>query len=89
MIKLIRQLNDPKADEIESRFKDLVLSYKTEVIENGTIRNQLPKIHDGDSVIFGNEEIEKWFQELEEDLNWQRSLSGDGCYIDPISGKVC
>lgn len=89
MIKLIRQPNDPKADEIESRFKDLILSYKTEVLENGSGENHLPKIHDGDSVISGDEEIEKWFRELEADLNWQRSLSGDGCYIDPKTGKIC
>lgn len=89
MIKLIRQPIDSKADEIESRFKDLVLSYKTEVLENESGENHLPKIHDGDSVIFGDEEIEEWLRDLEADLNWQRSLSGDGCYLDPKSGKIC
>lgn len=85
MIKLIRKIDDPKADEIESRFKDLILSYKTEKSDE----DNLPKIKDGDTVISDDEEIENWFRELEDELEWQRSLSGDGCYIDPKSGKVC
>lgn len=85
MIKLIRQSDDSKADEIESRFEDLILSYKTEISEN----NDLPKIVDGDTTVSGDDEIEEWLRELESELNWQRSLSGDGCYIDPKSGNVC
>lgn len=85
MIKLIRKTDDPKADEIESRFDDLILSYKTETAAG----DSLLKIIDGDSVITGDEEIESWLRELEDELSWQRSLSGDGCYIDPESGKVC
>lgn len=85
MIKLVRQTDDPKADEIESRFEDLILSYKTEISED----NDLPKIVDGDTTVSGDEEIEEWLRELESDLKWQRSLSGDGCYIDPESGNVC
>lgn len=85
MIKLIRQQHDLKADEIETRFQDLILSYKTEISEEISA----PKIEDGDTVISGEEEIEEWLRKLEADLNWQRSLSGDGCFIDPESGKVC
>ena len=85
MIKLIRQYDDPMADEIESRFKDLILSYKTEISED----NDLPKIVDGDTTLSNKGEIEEWLRELESELKWQRSLSGDGCYIDPESGKVC
>lgn len=85
MIKLFRQADDPKADEIESRFENLILSYKTEISED----NDLPKIVDGDTTVSGDEEIEKWLRELESELKWQRSLSGDGCYIDPKSGNVC
>ena len=85
MIKLFRHADDPKADEIESRFEELILSYKTEISED----NDLPKILDGDTIISGDEEIEEWLRELESELKWQRSLSGDGCYIDPKSGNVC
>lgn len=88
MIKLIKNPDDPKADEIESRFEDLILSYKTEISDEHD-DDDLPKIKDGDTVISGEDEIENWLRELEADLQWQRSLSGDGCYIDPESGKVC
>lgn len=89
MITLIRKSDDTKADEIESRFQELILAYKTEICENGPNEEQLPTIRDGESVISGEEEIDEWLRELEEDLTWQRSLSGDGCYIDPKSGDVC
>lgn len=85
MIKLIRKSDDPKADEIASKFNDLILSYKTEISDG----NDLPKIQDGDTIISDDKEIEGWLRELEDELSWQRSLSGDGCYIDPESGNVC
>lgn len=89
MITLYRKPNDPKADEIEVRFEDLILAYKTEVIEGSSTEENLPKIEDGDTIISGDREIEEWLTKLEADLKWQRSLSGDGCFIDPKSGKIC
>lgn len=88
MIKLIREAVDPKADQIESRFEDLILSYKTEISDEHNDDN-LPKIKDGDTIIAGKDEIENWLRELEADLKWQRSLSGDACFINPESGKIC
>ena len=85
MIKIIRQPNDPKADAIESRFKELILSYKTEYSEG----DNLPKVKDGETTVSGDDDIEIWLRELEDELTWQRSLSGDCCYINPKSGKVC
>lgn len=89
MITLYRHTKDPAADKIEKRFKDLVLSYKTKISEKGAGSAELPRIEDGDERISGEEQIEQWLAELEEELTWQRSLSGDGCYIDPKSGKIC
>ncbi len=89
MIKLHRQTEDPAADKIEERFKDLVLSYKTVLSNDTSDSDKLPRIEDGDDIISGDEQIEQWLRDLEDELKWQRSLSGDGCYIDPKSGKVC
>lgn len=86
MITLHRHTTDPKAEEIEQKFKDLVLAYRVETLpedESG------PFIVDGDQKIEGEEEITSWLRELQGDLEWQRSLTGDGCYIDPRSGDVC
>ena len=89
MITLYRKPDDPKADEIEGRFEDLILAYKTEVAVGSSTEENLPKIVDGDTTVTGDQQIEEWLTELEADLKWQRSLSGDGCFIDPKSGKVC
>lgn len=86
MITLYRHKTDPKAEEIEQTFKDLVLAYRVETIakeESG------PFIVDGNQKIESDAEMETWFQKLEGELKWQRSISGDGCYIDPDTGNVC
>ena len=89
MIELIRQKDDPFADNIEQRFDTLVLSYKTSFDENTNENEKTPRIIDGDEIVRGKKSIKTWLNDLESDLQWQRSLSGDGCYIDPSSGEVC
>lgn len=86
MITLHRHKTDPKAEEIVQKFKDLVLAYRVETLsedESG------PFIVDGDQKIEGEKKIGSWLRELEGDLEFQRSLTGDGCYIDPRSGEIC
>lgn len=86
MITLHRHKIDPKAEEIEQKFKDLVLAYSVETLpedESG------PFIVDGDKKIEGVEEITAWLRELQSDLEWERSLTGDACYLDPETGEVC
>jgi len=89
MITLHRNKEDTYADAIEGRFKDLVLSYQSEVHASDQTDKTLPVIEDGDTLISGEKEIGEWLTELEAELKWQRSISGDGCYIDPDSGNVC
>lgn len=86
MITLHRHNTDSKAEKIEQKFKDLVLAYHVETLpedESG------PFIVDSGKRIEGEDELETWFRKLESELNWQRSLSGDGCYIHPESGEIC
>lgn len=86
MITLYRKKNDEQAAKIEERLKDLVLAYRVEEVEDHQIE---PFIKEGSKKIQGEEQLEKWFRELETELNWQRSISGDSCYISPDSGKIC
>lgn len=86
MITLYRQKNDEKAEKIEQRLQDLVLAYRVKELTDG---QHEPYIEESGKKIKATEEIETWFRELESELNWQRSLSGDGCYIDPFTGEVC
>lgn len=90
MIELHRLKSDAESDNIEQAFRELSLAYKTETYsDSGDTTDQLPQIKDGDNWVSGPGEIEKWLNELRSELEWQRSLSGDGCYIDPESGDVC
>lgn len=86
MITLYRNKDDEQGGKIEERLQDLVLAYNVEELED---HQKSPFIEDGGTKVQGEEELEKWFRQLESELNWQRSISGDGCYIDPDSGKVC
>jgi hypothetical protein len=85
MITLVRNIKDDAADEIEKRFRDLSLAFDTEIREDH-IR---PYIVDGSDKIKGEENLNKWFMELEQELRTQRMISGDACYIDPETGSVC
>lgn len=86
MITLHRHKTDSKAEEIEQKFKDLVLAYRVEILPENEFG---PFIVDGGQKFEGVEDITSWLRELEGDLKWERSLTGDGCYIDPRSGEVC
>ncbi|PWN06145.1 hypothetical protein [Rhodohalobacter mucosus] len=85
MITLHRKSSDDRADRIEERLRDLVLAYRTVTDESA----DPCFITEGDRKILPGEDMEEWFRNLAGELEWSRSLSGDGCYIDPDSGDVC
>ena len=85
MITLHRKPSDSRADRIEERLNDLVLAYKTVTDESA----DPCFIKEGDRKILPGDEMEDWFRKLSDELEWSRSLSGDGCYIDPESGDTC
>ncbi len=86
MITLYKTEEDNKGEEVEKKLNDLVLSFKVETAP-GSAENCY--IIDGDNTISGDENIDTWLQKLEDEIRFQRSLSGDGCYIDPDTGEVC
>lgn len=86
MITLYRHKDDKQAEKIEEKLQDLVLAYRIEEVND---QQTEPFIEDSGKRIQGEEELETWFRDLEGELNWQRSLSGDGCYIHPDSGRIC
>lgn len=90
MIELHRRPNDTYADELEQKLQDLVVAYRIESYSSdpsGTA--PLPFIKESGKVVSGKKNIDRYFTDLEKELQWQRSLSGDGCYIDPDTGEVC
>lgn len=94
MIELHRYNNDEYADKIEQRLEELVLAYKTVThtepnAQTGEPETSLPYLNENGSVISGKEEINSYLRELSTELEEQRSISGDACYIDPKTGEVC
>ncbi|MEX0648503.1 MAG: hypothetical protein WEA56_14670 [Balneolaceae bacterium] len=87
MITLFRKPDDPASDELEKKLNDLVLAFKTETADP-EIRSA-PYIKEDGNIISEDQDIEKWLLELEKELIIQRSVSGDGCYINPDTGKIC
>ncbi|MEX0844665.1 MAG: hypothetical protein WD022_05260 [Balneolaceae bacterium] len=87
MIIFHRKVNDPKSELLEEKLENLVIAYKTVEHESG--EEDLPYIEEDGNKMQTQEEIQEWMATLESELKWQRSLSGDGCYIDPMSGKIC
>ncbi len=75
------------SERLQERLKDLVVAHEVILHESDEIEE--PFIIDGDYVFNTRKDIEQWFIQLEGELKWQRSLSGDGCYIDPNSGNIC
>lgn len=87
MITLHKKKEHSSSEQLENKLEDLVIAFNSEV--HADDEDGLPYIVEDGQVYRTQEEIKKWLDELTEELNWQRSLSGDGCYIDPKSGKVC
>lgn len=85
MITLYRTYPDSEADRLEEAIKNLVLAYKTHELSQG----KALRIRDGDRTLREQNEIDEWLIELTRELKWHRSLSGDGCYIDPETGETC
>ncbi|MEX2601869.1 MAG: hypothetical protein WD355_09490 [Balneolaceae bacterium] len=90
MIEFHRLKQDELSEEIEKKLKDMVLAYKTfEYDERSESELPLPFIRENDQLVSEESEIRHYLQELESELQLQRSVTGDGCYIDPASGKIC
>lgn len=85
MITLHRKEDDAKADQIEERFKELVISYNTVEIDDADVTH----IREDEKVLQSEEEINEWLFELQQELNRERSITADACYIDPVTGKTC
>jgi len=87
MITLYKKRDSQFGDKVREKLIDLVVSYEEkELPEDGSSG---VFIMDSGKKIEGRRAIDDWLTQLEKELSWQRSLSGDGCYIDPETGETC
>lgn len=90
MIELHRLKDDEFSEEIEEKMEDMLLAYETISYEKQNDASfNLPYIKEGKTIVNTPGKLESYLRELESELKLQRSISGDGCYIDPESGNVC
>ncbi len=87
MITLHRKENNSKSNKLEEKLNNMVISFK--IVEHEPKEEGLPFIEEDGVKYNTEEEIQDWISELDSELKWQRSLSGDGCYINPEDGTVC
>lgn len=87
MITLCKKRDSQFGDEVRKKLNDLVISYKEKEIPEGGSSGVI--IIESGKKIEGKRQIDEWLSQLEKELSWQRSLSGDGCYIDPETGECC
>jgi len=95
MIEFHRCQNDNYADRIQQKLDDMVLAYKTvthrdpESDAGKEPDTNLPYFDENGTKYSGKKEIETYLEELSRELEEQRSISGDACYIDPRTGEIC
>ena len=94
MIELFRHKKCESCSQVEDKLKELVLAYSVTVIEGTNLpefvknNTELPLIKDGDEIISGKNEFEKYFIRLEKLVADWRKFQSDSCYIDD-NGEVC
>jgi len=88
MIKLHLREKDLYGSKLKQELTDLRLAFESELHppESG---EQLPAVEESGKIYSKREEIDNWLIELKAELKFQRSLTGDGCYIDPETGEYC
>ncbi|MFU8812545.1 MAG: hypothetical protein ACNA78_06225 [Balneolaceae bacterium] len=89
MIELHRKTGERSGEELEQKLRDLRLAFRVEVHDTDAAGKPLPRIEESGQIVSGKPALDIWLLQLEKELTRQRSISGDGCYIDPDSGAVC
>lgn len=85
MLTLYHKPGNAESERVKNKLEALCLAFKLELTDT----EQVPRLSDSSVEVKGQSEIASYLEQLEKELNFQRSLSGDGCYIDPESGDVC
>lgn len=85
MITFYRPNTDSFSDRIQERLENLVIRHHIEILND----SDAPYITEGDTKAESKEAIEYYITNLEREVNASRSVSGDSCYIDPITGQTC
>jgi hypothetical protein len=95
MFKFYRKQSNQFADWVEEKLNEMVVAHKlidmngNNPLPEGITQEDLPALSDGYKTWLSESEIKKFLRELDQDLSFSRSLSGDACYIDPDNPDQC
>ena len=82
--------DDPLADRVEETLNELVVAHKVvRYLEMPAGDPTPPCINESGRIIVGKQDLDEYLYRLKTDLDRQRSISGDVCYIDPETGEIC
>jgi len=87
MITLYKKPNGQFGNEVDQRLDDLIITYEMKELSEDAEAEVV--IIESEKKIKGKQAIENWLNQFEKELRWQRSLTGDACYLDPDTGETC
>lgn len=89
MITLYRQQDSKRADEIQARLEEMVAAHRVRPADEfDGAPDEFPVIDDSGDQYYGDE-IEGFLRTLQGELQINRMVSSDACYIDPRDGETC
>ncbi|WP_020531724.1 hypothetical protein [Flexithrix dorotheae] len=77
------------SDIIENKLKNLCIRFARIPEEQGETGIIRPSITEGGKSYSTRESIFEYLDLLEIEMTQMREISGDACYINPKTGKVC
>lgn len=94
MIVLYRTQESSRADEIQARLEGLVVAHRVVYVEDERppelpANATLPAIGETGELHSDEESINRFFDELEQELYSARIYSADACYVNPADPRRC
>ena len=85
MLTFYRQEDHRFRNPIEDKIKDLVIAHRLVPLHG----NEEPYLDENGTIIKGMEAMNDYLEDLRKELQIQRSITADACYVDEKSGEIC
>ncbi len=85
MLTFYRQENHQYREIIEQRMKELVIAHRIVPLHG----EEEPYLDENGHLFKGLEDMVDFLNDLQRELDIQRSISADACYVDEETGEIC
>lgn len=95
MLVLYRRQEDPAADELEERLRELVLAHRVVQVDegqplpDGTVPAAWPVLCESHARYEGMAAIQEFLEALAYEVTLNRQFQSDACYLDPDDPDHC